>query len=81
MPKVTKICKVCGCEYPYCKTASKPGVIRYQDVACCPEHAVQYFNEVERIRAGITEDAASEDEDIVVEEPKKKRAKKNKVEE
>lgn len=41
-----KICKVCGCEYPYCKTASVPGVFRYQDVACSEEHGAIYLKQV-----------------------------------
>lgn len=41
-----KRCRVCGKEYPYCKTASRPGVFRYQDVACCPEHGSIYLKKV-----------------------------------
>ena len=52
MATATKICKVCGKEYPYCKTEYKPGVFRYQDVACCPEHGSIYLAEVERARNG-----------------------------
>lgn len=47
----TKRCKVCGKEYPYCKTASRPGVFRYQDVACCPEHGSIYLKRVMEARS------------------------------
>ena len=42
----TRICKVCGCEYPYCRTSRPTGIFRWQDVACCPEHGSIYFAEV-----------------------------------
>lgn len=51
MATATKICKVCGVEYPYCKTVYKPGIFRYQDVACCPEHGSEYLARVEAARA------------------------------
>lgn len=39
-----KHCKICGKEYPYCKTMrGVEGVFRWQDVACCPEHGQEYF--------------------------------------
>lgn len=41
----TKICKICGKEYEYCKTKAH-GAFRWQDVACCVEHANQYFEEI-----------------------------------
>ena len=46
MKKGTKICKVCGVEYPYCSTNRDTGLFRWQDVACCQEHGSQYFAEV-----------------------------------
>lgn len=46
MPKGTKICKVCGVEYPYCKTENRGNRFRYQDVACCPEHGSIYFAKI-----------------------------------
>lgn len=49
MPKGTKVCKVCGKEYPYCTTISKDD-FRWQDVACCKEHAMEYFRLVEAAR-------------------------------
>lgn len=50
MVKGTRICKICGKEYPYCKTERNAGIFRYQDVACCVEHGTQYFAEVEAAR-------------------------------
>jgi hypothetical protein len=46
MSTVLKKCKVCGAEYPYCKTIVKDGVFRYQDVACCPEHGSIYLAQI-----------------------------------
>lgn len=46
MANGTKICKICGKEYPYCKSALKEDPFRWQDVACCPEHGSQYFADV-----------------------------------
>lgn len=44
MALATKKCKVCGKEYEYCHTMRRtPGVFRYQDVACCPEHGSIYL--------------------------------------
>lgn len=50
MPKGTRKCKVCGCEYPYCKTNRTPGIFRYQDVACSPEHGQIYLAQVLKSR-------------------------------
>lgn len=47
MATATKICKVCGKEYPYCKTERKvAGVFRWQDVACSVEHGSIYLERV-----------------------------------
>ena len=46
MPKAIRICKICGKEYPYCKTARNSDIFRWQDVACCPEHGSEYFAKV-----------------------------------
>lgn len=87
MAKGTRICRVCGEPYPYCKTHA-PGVFRWQDVACCPEHAAIYFDEVEKARAA---DAAQQTDSPTVEEivvpventaeqkPKPKRTSKKKA--
>lgn len=45
----TRKCKICGCEYPYCKTITQ-NRFRYQDVACSPEHATEYFRRIELSR-------------------------------
>ena len=59
MVKGTRICKICGKEYPYCKTERGAGIFRYQDVACCVEHGTQYFAEVEASRNPIKVQAVS----------------------
>ena len=59
MVKGTRICKICGKEYPYCKTERGAGIFRYQDVACCVEHGTQYFAEVEAARNPIKAQAVS----------------------
>lgn len=50
MAKAIKICKVCGKEYEYCRTFL-PTAFRWQDVACCQEHAQEYLALVEASRA------------------------------
>jgi hypothetical protein len=52
MQKSTRIFKICGREYPYCKTAADMGVFHWRDVACSPEHAAQYFREIAVSRSG-----------------------------
>ena len=47
MSTATKIGKICGKEYPYCRTERKvAGVFRWQDVACCVEHGSIYLERV-----------------------------------
>lgn len=53
MPSGMRKCKICGCEYPYCKTITH-NRFRYQDVACSPEHATEYFRRIELSRATDT---------------------------
>lgn len=53
MPSGTRKCKICGCEYPYCKTITQ-NRFRYQDVACSPEHATEYFRKIELSRMTYT---------------------------
>lgn len=67
MEKGTKICKVCGKVYPYCKNWNSNDIFRWQDVACCEEHGKQYFAEVL---------AARGEQPVQEEAPKKKPAKK-----
>lgn len=53
MATATKTCKVCGKEYPYCRTERRvAGVFRWQDVACSVEHGSIYL---ERILASRNE--------------------------
>lgn len=47
----TKICKICGKEYKYCKTESLKDIFRWRDVACCPEHGKEYFRLIMESRA------------------------------
>lgn len=47
----TKVCKVCGRTYEYCRTQRMvEGVFRWQDVACCPEHGSEYLAAVKAAR-------------------------------
>lgn len=50
MVQATKICKVCGKEYPYCKNWNSNDIFRWQDVACCEEHGKEYFAQVMKAR-------------------------------
>lgn len=50
MAKGFRFCKVCGARYEYCHTCRKPGIFRWQDVACCPEHAERYFAQIAESR-------------------------------
>lgn len=58
MEKATRICKICGVEYPYCKTNRPTGIFRWQDVACCPEHGAEYFEKIARARGEATEESS-----------------------
>lgn len=51
MAKGIRTCKVCGKEYEYCNTVTNDR-FRWQDVACCKEHATEYFALVAAARAG-----------------------------
>lgn len=43
------MCSICGAEYEYCHT-NAPHQYRWQDVACCKEHAAQYFAQIAESR-------------------------------
>ena len=57
MAKSTRICKVCGKEYEYCKTWNSTDKFRWQDVACSPECGAKYFARIEASRSGNTQKA------------------------
>ena len=59
MPTGSRKCKVCGKEYPYCKTVHNDNIFRYQDVACCPQHGSIYFAKIMKSRNGTV--SANED--------------------
>lgn len=67
MPKGTRICKVCGAEYPYCTTERPMGLFRWQDVACSPEHAEIYFDMVLKARSAKPDKAVGTERDAAVE--------------
>lgn len=56
MAKGIRICKICGEPYEYCYTDVPVGTNRWQDVACCIEHAAQYFREIAISRGELIED-------------------------
>ena len=70
MAKGTRICKICGKEYPYCTTMTAFDGNRWQDVACCIEHATEYFRQVAISRGELKEEPKKE-------APKNKVTKKN----
>lgn len=43
MATITKVCKICGKSYKACCNRNPSESLRWQDVACCKEHAEQYF--------------------------------------
>ena len=81
--RAVRRCKVCGIEYPYCKTWGDPLVFRWQDVACCQEHAAIYL---ERMHAAQHDEQASaepvadDDKTAVEQDRPQKRTRKPKSE-
>lgn len=74
MAKGTRICKVCGKEYEYCKTWNSTDKFRYQDVACSPEHGAIYFARIAASRSSNKTASEPQEETKPVEikeEPKK----------
>ena len=57
--KVKKYCKFCGKEYDGCLTPPK-GAVRWQDVACCVDHAIKYFNGIEKVKVSDSKDKSSD---------------------
>ncbi len=77
MMTAKKRCKVCGCEYDYCRTNKRDvSQNRWQDVACSPEHAAIYFARIAASRAPAPINEVREEdidtdiveEDVVMEE-------------
>lgn len=58
MATAMKRCKVCGKEYEYCRTTRHTDIFRWQDVACSPLHASEYFHNIAISRGQITEDSS-----------------------
>lgn len=77
MPKGTRVCKVCGRKYEYCKTFITDNRFRYQDVACSPECGAEYFARIEASRSGkavgTVEEAPAVKEVIAEKKPSKKK--------
>lgn len=61
MPTATKVCKVCGKVYPYCKTNRPVGLFRWQDVACSEECGAEYFKRIALSRGELVEEAPAEE--------------------
>ena len=66
----TRICKICGREYPFCYTNRHDNAFRWQDVACCPEHGTEYFNRIAASRqfaadSAVAAPSESESEELV----------------
>ncbi len=51
-----RYCKICGKPYEYCKTDVPAGTNRWQDVACCVEHATEYFKQIAISRGELVEE-------------------------
>lgn len=60
----TRICRVCGMEYKYCKTNRREGIFRWQDVACSPEHGAIYFARIEASRAMPAKEEVARNDDF-----------------
>lgn len=72
MANGTKICRICGKEYPACTTNRlTPGVFRWKDVACTPECGQEYFRRImesrtvktviEEVEPNVVEEVVTED--------------------
>lgn len=57
----TRVCKVCGKEYPYCQKVIRTEMFRWQDVACCPEHAETYLQQILESRGESKENKGASD--------------------
>ncbi len=82
----TKVCKICGKEYECCQTNRRvEGVFRWQDVACCVEHAQEYLDLIVKSRTPESVESAEEvpaqTDEPEVDSKKKVSRRKAKVEE
>lgn len=78
MPKVTRICRVCGKEYPYCKTYRdiNSDKMIWQNVACSPECGKIYFDRILKSRS-----KSNAEESVENVSKKTKKTSKKKIEE
>lgn len=61
MPRIKKVCRVCGKEYEACRTVSKtPDVFRWQEVACSPECGAKYLYQIQVSRGEVKTSKTSE---------------------
>ena len=71
MEKEIRKCKICGKDYPYCIADAEGSKFRYKDVACCVEHAIEYFKRVAIARGETVE------EERVEEKPQARKPRKS----
>ena len=81
MATATRICKVCGKEYKYCKTWLSTEKFRYQDVACSPECGSIYFANIASSRAESTKDESEVTETKRFKRMSRRSSKKDTIEE
>lgn len=72
MAKGIRICKICGEPYEYCHSNVPAGTNRWQDVACCVEHATQYFKEIAISRGELVEEESDVKSEVIEEEVEEK---------
>lgn len=78
MATAIKKCRVCGKEYPACRSLRRgDGVFRWQEVACSPECAAEYLRQI-NISRGIEVESPAEEPTV---QPPKKRTRRKAVKE
>lgn len=57
---------MCGKEYEYCHSLGQThdDVMRWQDVACCPEHGEEYFKAILLSRSGNKTNSTAKSSEI-----------------